>query len=254
MKRFLKRALSLTLCALFVLALFPVTSEAFTDAYTTMTYLKDKDEHSTLKLPGKCNYFFAQDKLPKRAEVKASWEGGGIYFMPRAELGHGTLGIVEDGTPVTILARQNGLYFFMTDDGRMGWNGGTLFTKPQTISEDLSEPLENSELTGEIVKDISEYLRGHRYAGSYTWMYYADCPVLILKSGESTELTVHSYFCKAKYKAICEEGTSAEVDWDGKFSRNCSTVDITAKEPGMTVLKFTSNANKGYFNVLVYVI
>ena len=114
MKRFAKSAVALALCALFVFALFPVTSEAFTDAYTTMTYLKDKDEYSTLRLPGKGNYYFAKDKLPKRAEVKASWEGGGIYFMPRAELGHGTLGIVEDGTPVTILARQNNLYFFMT--------------------------------------------------------------------------------------------------------------------------------------------
>ena len=59
--------------------------------------------------------------------VKASHSTGSIYLMPMPEKGHGNLGTVLNGTEVTILAEQNGYYFFQTADGRCGWNGSRWF-------------------------------------------------------------------------------------------------------------------------------
>ena len=255
MKKTFIRKIAALLCVLTVCALFPLTTGAYSDAFTTVTYLKDKKEYSRLYMPAKGNFYTSKDKLPRRAEVKASWKNGCIYFMPRAELGHGTLGVVDTGTPVTILARQNGLYFFMTDDGRMGWNGPVFFTKPKKISEDLSEPLsEDSVLTGEHIREVSKFLSKNRNAGVYSWMFYADQPVVVVKSGETVELDVHSYFCKLKYKCTCTDGTSADVDWDGKFYRNSSTVEFTGREPGVSVFKFTTSRYKAAFKVMVIVV
>ena len=61
------------------------------------------------------------------AWVKASRSGGSIYLMPMAEKGHGNLGTVGDGEEVLILAERNGYYFFLTEDGRYGWNGEKYF-------------------------------------------------------------------------------------------------------------------------------
>ena len=251
MKHIAKRAIALVLCVLAVCALFPLPAAAYSDAYTTVTYLKDKEEYSRLVCPAKGNFYTARDALPKRAYVKASWKNGCIYFMPRAEVGHGTLGVVDTGTPVTILAEQNGLYFFMTDDGRMGWNGKGFFTKPKKISEDLSENLsDESVLTGNDVKAVSKFLSS-KYAGVYSWMFYSDRPVVIVESGETVQFTVHSSFSRLKYECAAVDGDSAEISWKGKFSGSSSTVKVTGKEPGMTTFKFTNSGNKAYFRVLV---
>ena len=52
---------------------------------------------------------------------------GRIHVMPMPEKGHGSLGIVECGEEVTVLAEQDGFYFFQTEDGRRGWNGSRWF-------------------------------------------------------------------------------------------------------------------------------
>lgn len=49
-----------------------------------------------------------------------------IYLMPTPELGHGNLGIVYKGTDVVVVAKLNKYVFFVTYDGRMGWNGVSL--------------------------------------------------------------------------------------------------------------------------------
>lgn len=59
--------------------------------------------------------------------VKASRRGGCIYLMPMPDNGHGNLGTVKDGEEVLILAERNGYYFFVTEDGRCGWNGMKYF-------------------------------------------------------------------------------------------------------------------------------
>ena len=52
---------------------------------------------------------------------------GRIHVMPMPEKGHGSLGVVESGEEVTVLAEQDGFYFFKTEDGRLGWNGSRWF-------------------------------------------------------------------------------------------------------------------------------
>ena len=156
MKRFLKR-----------LALFPVMGRADSE-YATIAKRPEKnkkgqDEYVALEIPAKNSFFTSKGGVPMRAEIKSSWADGSIYFMPRPAETYGVLGTVDTGTPVTILAQQNGLYFFMTDDGRMGWNGRTLFTKPKKISSDLSEFVTGSnQLTGEMVVNISKTLAGSK--------------------------------------------------------------------------------------------
>ncbi len=65
---------------------------------------------------------------PFTAYVQASRRDGAIYLMPRPEQGNGNLGTVASGSAVTILAQQGGYYFFVTEDGRYGWNGTRFFS------------------------------------------------------------------------------------------------------------------------------
>ena len=59
--------------------------------------------------------------------VKASRRGGCIYLMPMPQSGHGNLGTVGRGKRVLILAKSGGYLFFLTQDGRYGWNGKMWF-------------------------------------------------------------------------------------------------------------------------------
>ena len=52
---------------------------------------------------------------------------GNIYIMPIPEGGHGYLGTVATGTEVWIVAETEYYYFFVTDDGALGWNGKSYF-------------------------------------------------------------------------------------------------------------------------------
>ena len=256
-KPFVRRfAAALLLCVMAIGAFFPLRTLAYSDAFTTVTYIKDKDEYSRLVFPAKRALYTEKGKLPRRAEVKASWKDGCIYFMPRAELGHGTLGVVETGTPVTILANQNNLYFFMTDDGRMGWNGGTFFTKPVAIDKDLDQPLgEDSPLTGQDAVTISDYIRDHKNGCAPNAVFYADRPVVVIKSGEKATITLHGQYSKAKYSFKCLEGSSADAEWLGeKFVRGRREVEFTAREKGASVFRFTNNRNKVRVDVLVIVV
>ena len=255
MKKNAVRRIAVLLCVLSLLALFPVGSRA-DSAYTTVTKSPEKEEYVSLQLPNKNNLFTAKNKLPKRAEVKASWKNGSIYFMPRPAEANGVLGTVDTGTPVTILAQQNGLYFFMTDDGRMGWNGKGFFTKPKALDKDLTAPLgEDSPLTGQDAVTVSEFLRDSRRAGAASTYFYADRPVVVIKNGETARITVRGLNSKAPYKFERTSGSSAEGEWLGeKFVNYQRGVEFTAKEPGASVFKFTNTNNRQSFNVLVIVV
>ena len=52
---------------------------------------------------------------------------GSIYIMPVPKADNGYLGTVETGTEVWIVAETDYYYFFVTDDGRLGWNGKSYF-------------------------------------------------------------------------------------------------------------------------------
>jgi serine/threonine protein kinase len=69
---------------------------------------------------------------PFRMLTKSSrGANGNIYIMPRPDSNdNGHLGQLPHGLPVTVLAEQNGYYFFVTQDGRAGWNGKKFFSEP----------------------------------------------------------------------------------------------------------------------------
>ena len=261
MKHFLRRALALALCVLAVCALLPVTGRA-DSAYTTIAKRPEKnkkgqDEYVALELPAK-NSFFTSKKggVPMRAEIKSSWADGSIYFMPRPAETYGVLGTVDTGTPVTILAQQNGLYFFMTDDGRMGWNGRVFFTKPVKISDDLSEfVIGSNQLTGEMVVNISKALAGSLHAGAGSPMFYTMRPALILTSGSTATVPIFGLAAGSKYDFELIDGTSTDGEWQGsRFVDQRRDVLFTAKEPGLSVFKFTNKSNKQTFNLLIIVV
>lgn len=53
-----------------------------------------------------------------------------IQIMPKPQVNHGVLGLMEKGEKVTILAEAGGFYFFVAEDGRAGWNGTKFFIDP----------------------------------------------------------------------------------------------------------------------------
>ena len=83
------------------------------------TYPTTSDKKVTLVLPTESEYL----SVPYRTTIKATSEGGKIYVMPKPKSGNGNLGTIKDGTEVIIVAKHNSYLFFVTSDGRMGWNG-----------------------------------------------------------------------------------------------------------------------------------
>ena len=65
--------------------------------------------------------------MPFRAYTDNGKNTGSTYIMPKPNSGNGYLGTVETGSEVWILAETEYYYFFVTDDGWMGWNGKTYF-------------------------------------------------------------------------------------------------------------------------------
>ena len=83
---------------------------------SAITRISNTDK-TALELPAESSYL----SEPYRAKLSNN-----IYIMPIPELGHGHLGIVDKGTDVVVVAKRNGYVFFVTYDGRMGWNGSQL--------------------------------------------------------------------------------------------------------------------------------
>lgn len=69
-------------------------------------------------------------RTPFVKKVYAGEEGKAIYIMPKPIPGNGTLGTVAHGEQVTVLAENPYYYFFVTRDGRAGWNGKSFFKDP----------------------------------------------------------------------------------------------------------------------------
>ena len=64
---------------------------------------------------------------PFRAYTDNGRGHGSIYIMPMPKGGNGYLGTVETDTEVWIVAETDYYYFFVTDDGWLGWNGKSYF-------------------------------------------------------------------------------------------------------------------------------
>lgn len=68
--------------------------------------------------------------MPFQMRAYAAKYGKAIYILPRPRTDDGYIGKVTHGDLVTILAEENGYYFFVTQDGRAGWNGTSRFIDP----------------------------------------------------------------------------------------------------------------------------
>ena len=97
---------------------FP-TVEEVKQLFQNSPYKTKSNKGVNLALPGD-SYFL---ETPYRTHAKASAVNGTIYIMPIPRSGNGNLGTVKDGTEVVIVAEQGTYVFFVTYDGRMGWNG-----------------------------------------------------------------------------------------------------------------------------------
>ncbi|MBR3475525.1 MAG: SPOR domain-containing protein [Oscillospiraceae bacterium] len=69
-------------------------------------------------------------RTPFQMRAYASANGKAIYIMPKPQPGNGNLGKVTHLETVTILAENDYYYFFVTSDGRAGWNGKSYFISP----------------------------------------------------------------------------------------------------------------------------
>lgn len=67
---------------------------------------------------------------PFPMKVKARDNGKAIFLIPRPSRDNGTLGTVAHGEIVTVLAETEYYFFFVTADGRAGWNGKSFFEEP----------------------------------------------------------------------------------------------------------------------------
>lgn len=110
----MRRLLAALLCVIAILSLFPTSA---------LAYSTTSNKGVELVYPDEWDYY----STPITAKVK-EWDGGkGIYIMPMPESGHGHLGSVKCGSKVTILAENNGYFFFVTSKGYYGWNGKKWF-------------------------------------------------------------------------------------------------------------------------------
>ena len=66
---------------------------------------------------------YADDYLdePLYMQVKFT-SNAAILILPKPETGNGNLGPITAKTNVTVIAAHRGFYFFVADDGRMGWS------------------------------------------------------------------------------------------------------------------------------------
>lgn len=135
------KVLALVLSLLMLASMLSVT--ALARGYSTTSTKGDE-----LQYPQWDDYL----SVVKTATVKASRSNGSIYLIPMPESGHGNLGNVRNGKTVYIVAKCNGYYFFMTEDGHLGWNGTKYFKVTGTADWedvlDLADTQENYEIYG----------------------------------------------------------------------------------------------------------
>ncbi len=138
----MKKIIAAVLCLVLVFALCPMSAFADEVSYTinSKTWNIVSNADVCLRLPHTGAYL----EKPMSATIKGCSPKGGIYIMPIPQEGNGDLGIVLHGEPVTIIANEGGFLFFVTEDGRCGWNGAKFF-------ENMEE-LENTSVSVSIVK------------------------------------------------------------------------------------------------------
>lgn len=99
-------------------------AEAAAEGSSGYSTISDKDVQ--LEVPADSAFL----RTPFLKRVNAGESGRAIYIMPKPIPGNGVLGTLYHGTQVTVLAETEFYYFFVTQDGRAGWNGKSYFMDP----------------------------------------------------------------------------------------------------------------------------
>lgn len=117
----------------------PATPPVYSGGYTHASVLRDaqdaaqrsshystvSDKNVELYVPDDSQFLRTPYKMKANAGNKQA-----IYIMPKPQPGNGNLGKVTHLETVTIVAENDYYYFFVTADGRAGWNGKSYFTAP----------------------------------------------------------------------------------------------------------------------------
>ncbi len=103
-----------------------IMSAAIDAAYSNSHYSTVNSDGISLQVPDD-NEFYS---FPFQMCAYAAKYGKAIYILPRPAAEDSHIGKVKHGELVTILAEKNGFYFFVTQDGRAGWNGISHFVDP----------------------------------------------------------------------------------------------------------------------------
>ena len=88
-------------------------AEETCEGYSTVSTGK-----APLELPREEDYL----DVIERMDVKFT-KNGALLILPKPGTGYGNLGSIAAGTRVSVIAERKGYYFFVADDGRMGWTG-----------------------------------------------------------------------------------------------------------------------------------
>ncbi len=142
MKNRFAKIILLALCVTMLLSAVPAGAAGINvDDYKPDPWYSDcSNTGDELVFPREREYL----STPYVATVYAIQRQISIYLMPMPQSGHGNLGTVGHGKRVLILAKSGGFLFFLTQDGRYGWNGAKYFDKVSNSSAYYSEFPTNS--------------------------------------------------------------------------------------------------------------
>ena len=155
MKR--RNCIALFLAVLMLASMLSVTAHA--KGYSTVS-----TKGTELEFPSERDFRSTVSK----ATVKATRARGSIYIMPMPESGHGNLGTVKNGETVYIVAKHDGYYFFVTEDGYMGWNGTKYFTLKGTADyEEVSDAADHK-------YELYDYAPEYYYFLDYLYSIFDD--------------------------------------------------------------------------------
>ena len=235
MKKKTARILCTFLCVLSLLALLPVSADAAA-SYSTLSSKKVAIQYPE-------TYF--SDVLV--AKTTGGKKNNSIYLVPRPEAGNGDMGTVKNGSNVVILAEENDYYFYMTTSGKLGWANQKYFTEPTEV--EYGYLFGESGLTTDDIEEIRDFLSEGDW-GMASKNYYASRAVLVMKKGETKNISVHRKW-NGRYTINFWE-SDVSLKWVGNGA-NCK-VRVKAKQTGPTALTFSNSINDQVFYVKIIVL
>ena len=238
MKSAAKRILVMLLCVITVFSLLPVSAEAV-GTYGALSNKKVPIEYPT--------EFFGEVMVAKLTGAK---KNGGPYIVPKPETGNGDLGVVKNGSNVIILAEDGDFYFYMTTSGKLGWTNKQYFTEPTVVEDGYL--FGSSGLDVDDIRRVKDFLNDGS-CGFASKDYYTSRAVLVMKKGETKNISLHRKWRTAKgvTYTISYNKTYLTPKYVGNGT-NCK-VQLKAKAKGSTTLNFYNDYNDQEFYVLIII-